>query len=156
MPVDPCHYYYDSALSRLYLCVADGEIQALEYEPESVDTYPTALPQGELKSWLDDYFAGKPPAQMPPLQMSGSEFQQAVWKIMLSIPYGATMTYGEAATLLDSAARAVGQACRSNKIPILIPCHRIVAKQSIGGYEGMSKGHRVDRKKWLLDHEKLS
>jgi len=151
---DRFHYYYQSALSILYLTVENRQILTLEYEPEQHDVFRQPLPDGEIKSWLDHYFCGKPQQYPPPVNIQGTDFQKKVWNEMLKIPYGHTLSYGDVSEILGSAARAVGQACKRNHIPIIIPCHRIVAKQSIGGYEGATGGHRLDRKQWLLKHEK--
>ena len=84
---------------------------------------------------------------------AGSDFQQRVWCALCAIPAGQTRTYGELAKELDSAPRAVGQACRRNPIPILVPCHRVVSAQGIGGYDGAEDGVELQRKRWLLRHE---
>ncbi len=146
-------YFYQAPLARLHLTMSEGRCHALEYEPTTPAAFAQALPTGDIRHWLDAYFAGD--AQDPPgsLEISGSAFQQSVYRLMLQIPYGQTLSYGEAARRLDSAPRAVGQACKRNPLPILVPCHRIVAQNHIGGYEGDATGHRVDRKKWLLEHE---
>ncbi len=155
MSTDRFYYYYHCALSTLYLTVDNRKILTLEYEPEYSDLFQQPLPNGEIKSWLDHYFSGQPQQHQPPMSIQGTDFQQQVWAEMLKIPYGETLSYGDVSKILGSAARAVGQACKRNPIPIIIPCHRIVAKQSIGGYEGATEGHRLDRKQWLLTHEKL-
>lgn len=89
-----------------------------------------------------------------PLEPAGTDFQQAVWNFMLAIPAGRTRSYGEAATAIGSGvvdSRAVGSACGANPIPVIIPCHRILAAGGdAGGYSG--KGG-LDTKRWLLRHE---
>lgn len=110
----------------------------------------------EAKRWLDLYFAGNKPDFMPPLHPIGSAFQQAVWNILLQIPYGQTMTYGEIARQLAKkrgvsrmSAQAVGGAVGHNKISILIPCHRVVGTNgSLTGYAG-----GLDKKIKLLELE---
>ena len=67
-----------------------------------------------------------------PLSIGGTEFQRSVWRVMRKIPRGKTRTYGDVARSLGSAARAVGQACGENRLPIVIPCHRIIAASGIG------------------------
>ena len=146
-------FYYNSPLSVLYLSVCDDQIQSLEYEPQHIDSFNLPLPGGDIKVWLDAYFAGQPLNDNPVMTLEGSEFQKKVWAIMLTIPYGETLSYGEVSKVLGSAPRAVGQACKRNPIPLIVPCHRIVAKHSVGGYEGVTEGHRLDRKKWLIKHE---
>jgi methylated-DNA-[protein]-cysteine S-methyltransferase len=87
------------------------------------------------------------------LHAAGTAFQQRVWQAMREIPLGETISYGALAKQLNSSARAVGNACRTNPIPIIIPCHRIVAKHGIGGFSGMIQGTRITMKEWLLRHE---
>ncbi len=101
---------------------------------------------------LSDYFEmGVMRREIPLLLSSGTAFQQAVWRTLGTIPAGSTQTYGDIAKRLQTSARAVGQACRGNIIPLFIPCHRVVAKHAIGGFMG---GYRhVERKRWLLRHE---
>ncbi len=98
---------------------------------------------------LADYFAGKPP-RVPPLDLHGTEHQRAVWRALLEIPWGETITYGELAARLGSrGARAVGNANAHNPVAILVPCHRVVASGGqLGGYAGGLK-----KKGWLLAHE---
>lgn len=83
----------------------------------------------------------------------GTEFQKSVWQIMQTIEAGNTLSYGDVALMLNSSPRAVGNACRRNPIPLLIPCHRIVAKNGLGGFAGQTKGSVFDIKRWLLNHE---
>ncbi|WP_342117257.1 methylated-DNA--[protein]-cysteine S-methyltransferase [Pseudoduganella sp. OTU4001] len=90
-----------------------------------------------------------------PLALRGSEFQRRVWQTLRDIPRGQVRTYGELAKHLDSVARAVGQACRSNPFPPLVPCHRVMAADGIGGFAGSDdqNGFTLGVKRWLLAHE---
>jgi methylated-DNA-[protein]-cysteine S-methyltransferase len=90
----------------------------------------------EAARQLDAYFAGELAALDLPLRPAGSPFEQRVWTAMRRIPYGKTQCYGELAAAIGSAARAVGGACGRNPIPIVIPCHRVLAKIGLGGYSG--------------------
>ena len=107
----------------------------------------------EAKKWLDIYFSGEEPKFTPPLHPAGTAFRQAVWKILLQIPYGQTVTYGEIAQQLAAeqgistmSAQAVGGAVGHNKISIIIPCHRVIgADGSLTGYAG-----GIDKKIALL------
>ena len=112
----------------------------------------------ETDRWLDIYFQGKEPDFLPPVSFaSGSEFRQEVWKILLSIPYGKTMTYGEIAAciakqrgLTRMSAQAVGGAVGHNPISIIVPCHRVVGTDgSLTGYAG-----GIDKKIKLLEEHK--
>jgi methylated-DNA-[protein]-cysteine S-methyltransferase len=87
------------------------------------------------------------------LAPQGTEFQRRVWTALRRIPAGQVLTYGELARRLGSAPRAVGQACRANPIPLLIPCHRVVAASGLGGYAGATGGELLARKRWLLEQE---
>jgi methylated-DNA-[protein]-cysteine S-methyltransferase len=84
----------------------------------------------------------------------GTPFQLRVWQALMRIPAGQPVTYGALAKQLGTAARAVGQACGSNPLPILIPCHRVVAANGLGGFMHASAGAPLDVKSWLLKHEK--
>lgn len=91
---------------------------------------------------LDEYLSGERKNFSIPLDItqSGTKFQKSVWRILMQIPYGKTITYKEVANKLNNigAARAVGQANKSNPLPIFIPCHRVVAQSGLGGYAGKS------------------
>ena len=82
-----------------------------------------------------------------PLAPAGTAYQQAVWRELCSIPYGATNTYRDIAQVAGGSPRSVGQANGNNPIPIIIPCHRVVATSHLGGYSG---GEGLDTKRWLL------
>jgi methylated-DNA-[protein]-cysteine S-methyltransferase len=90
-----------------------------------------------------------------PLRLSGTRHRLAVWEAMQRIPAGRTRTYGELATELHSSARAVGGACGANPIPVVVPCHRIVAAGgALGGFMGeRGAGFETGIKRWLLGHE---
>ncbi len=111
----------------------------------------------QVKQWLDIYFTGKAPGFIPPLLMKTTPFRKAVWKVMLEIPFGETMTYGEIAGkvakekgLSRMSARAVGGAVGHNAISLIIPCHRVVgANGNLTGYAG-----GIEKKVRLLAMEK--
>lgn len=94
--------------------------------------------------------------------LQGTPFQQRVWQALKDIPSGHVKTYGELAKELNSSARAVGNACRHNSFPVIIPCHRIVSASGIGGYAGdtldLQKGqiNYLQIKQWLLAHETMN
>ncbi|MGI6721042.1 MAG: methylated-DNA--[protein]-cysteine S-methyltransferase [Anaerovoracaceae bacterium] len=111
----------------------------------------------ETKKWLDIYFKGEDPGFTPPLYALTTPFRRAVWEIMLQIPFGKTMTYGEIAKKLAArsgrehmSAQAVGGAVGHNSISLIIPCHRVVGTNgSLTGYAG-----GIDKKAALLKMEK--
>lgn len=102
---------------------------------------------------LRDYLDGLPVRFDVPLAPRGTPFQNRVWQAMRQIPSGSTQSYGELARLLDSAPRAVGQACGANPIPLIIPCHRVLARHGLGGFMNSSGGEPLAIKRWLLRHE---
>lgn len=108
---------------------------------------PTRL-LAEAAQQLRAYSEGKLHGFDLPLQGEGSPFQQSVWRAMLAIPYGETRTYGDLAAALASSARAVGRACGSNPIPIVVPCHRVMGYG--GRLTGFSGGEGVATKRLLL------
>ena len=88
-----------------------------------------------------------------PVTVVGSDLQRGVWDAMCAIPRGSTRTYGELARELGADARAIGQACGDNRLPIVIPCHRVVAADGIGGFAHATGGYLLEVKRWLLMHE---
>ena len=111
----------------------------------------------KTRIWLDLFFDGQAPDFIPPLRLEGSSFQKTVWEILLTIPYGETMTYGKIAAQIarqrgirKMSAQAVGGAASSNPIALIVPCHRVVG--SNGDLIGYGGG--INRKEWLLDHER--
>lgn len=113
----------------------------------------------ETDRWLYVYFSGREPDFTPPLLLKATPFQKAVWDILLAIPYGQTMTYGEIACkvaasrgLARMSAQAVGGAVGHNPISIIVPCHRVVgAGGSLNGYAG-----GIDKKMKLLSLERAA
>ncbi len=89
-------------------------------------------------------------------KLSGTVFQNRVWRSLKAIPSGKTLTYGDLAAKLNSAPQAIGQACKYNPLPLIVPCHRIIAKQDLGGFLGKTSGKLLDIKALLLDNESRS
>ena len=104
---------------------------------------------------LRAYFAGELTTFDLPLVPEGTPFQLKVWERLCEIPYGETISYGELARRMGNpnAARAVGLANGANPIPIVIPCHRVIAKRGLGGFMGAVSGRELRVKEWLLAHE---
>lgn len=143
----------DSPVGRLTIFEEDGSLTALDWGGKSSGKATPLLV--EAKRQLGAYFAGKLKNFSLPLSPAGSSFEQRVWQLMSDIPYGETRTYGDLARDLTldprtGAARAVGGACGRNPLPILIPCHRILAAQGLGGYSG-SGGADTKRKLLILE-----
>jgi len=116
----------------------------LEFPSNRRRSSTTRKPDGRISNWaeltrtaLEAVLSGHEPEQFPPLDLSrGSPFQQQVWKALQEIPFGSTVAYGEIGARVGKAmaSRAIGNACGANPIPVLIPCHRVVAKGGIGGF----------------------
>jgi methylated-DNA-[protein]-cysteine S-methyltransferase len=88
-----------------------------------------------------------------PFEYDGTDYQKKVWKAVHAIPSGIVLSYREVAGKIGSAPRPVGTACGANRIPLLIPCHRVVASGGIGGFMHSRRGAPIDVKRWLLHHE---
>jgi methylated-DNA-[protein]-cysteine S-methyltransferase len=93
-----------------------------------------------------------------PLAPAGTAFQQKVWQVISSIPRGSVLTYGQVAHMIQSAPRAVGQACGANWYPLVIPCHRVTATGGLGGFSNHAdtEGFHIGVKRWLLAHEGIA
>jgi methylated-DNA-[protein]-cysteine S-methyltransferase len=124
----------DSPVGRLTLCEEDGFITGLIWGGKAAEPgEPTPLLLRAKREILA-YFAGKRRDFDLPVKPDGSLTEIKVWQAMAAIPYGETRTYGEIAKATGVNARAVGQACGRNPIPILLPCHRVVAANGLGGF----------------------
>ena len=135
-------------VGRLSLAEENGAIVKLLWgDTDQGETTP-ALQEGLRQ--LEAFFAGERDDFDLPLAPAGSPFQQDVYKAMLAIPKGATRTYGDIANELGVPAQPVGQACGSNPIPVIIPCHRVVGAEGLGGY---SAAGGVETKITLLKFE---
>lgn len=88
-----------------------------------------------------------------PLAPAGTPFRNRVWQALLNIPSGKTLSYGELAHQLHSAPRAIGQACGANPIPVIIPCHRVLSSNGLGGFMHSVADGSLSIKRWLLQHE---
>ena len=135
----------------------EGALLALDFDApmSGVSELATGYEMKPIWAWLTAYFADQPLPSLPKLQPKGTAFQQRVWAELLNLSWGERITYAELARRVDSAPRAVGGALRANPIPILIPCHRVVAATGLGGYAGASALGQA-RKKWLLEHERAA
>ena len=141
--------YVESPVGRLAL-EADGEaLTGVRWasDGERARDKPSPILK-EARRQLERYFAGRLKSFDLPLAGRGTDFQKSVWKMMREIPYGETATYGGMAMALGSGPRAVGMACGRNPIPIIVPCHRVLAS---GGKEGgFSGGQGLPTKRKLL------
>lgn len=157
-------YEYNSPIGMLTLA-SDGEaltglwFHDQKYYGTTISDENTVeeLPVfSEAVRWLDIYFSGNKPNFLPKIKLVGSDFRKKVWKILLEIPYGKTISYGSIAKMIAvsegkerMSAQAVGGAVGHNPIGIIVPCHRVLGSDgSLTGYAG-----GLDRKIWLLRRE---
>lgn len=108
----------------------------------------------KVKNQINDYFGGSSTHFDLDLSVQGTDYQKLVWQRISAIKWGETLTYSDIAEQLDSSARAVGNACRANPVPIIVPCHRVVSKSGLGGFAGQREGNNINVKTWLIDHER--
>ena len=152
-----CHY--DSPLGSLTMESDGYALTRLDFGSlysEHEDKLPVF---NETHRWLDIFFSGNDPGFTPNLDPAGTAFRKAVWRILLTIPFGKTMSYGQIADLISQergiprmSAQAIGGAVGHNPIPIIIPCHRVIG--SDGSLTGYSAG--LHRKIMLLELEGIS
>lgn len=143
----------ESPLGVIVVAAADGSITALDFAgPGRKATSDSGDPLlREAADQLRAYFARRLRQFDLPLAPAGTKFQQKVWRRLSAIPFGETRSYGDIAKKLRTAPRAVGGACGSNRIPIIIPCHRVLgAHGALGGYSGWSG---LATKRFLLELE---
>lgn len=156
---------YKSPLGSITMAADEKALTGLWFDGQKYfgETLPSEVEKKELpvftqaKEWLDIYFQGKEPGFTPPLNLSGTPFRREIWNILLSIPYGQNMTYGQIADVIARqkglsrmSAQAVGNAVGHNPVSLIVPCHRVVGgKGQLTGYAG-----GVDRKEKLLALEK--
>jgi len=142
----------ESPVGRIRVTETDGAITKLNWT-NAAATAPSTPVLQDAANQLTEYFAGRLTAFALPLAPDGTDHQKKVWAAMSAIPSGALRTYGDLAGEIGSSARAVGTACGKNPIPIIVPCHRIVAAGGgIGGYSGRGG---VETKRRLLNLEGL-
>ena len=147
------HARMDTPLGPIGLRWEGETLTGVDLEPDSDDRWIGNTPPESVTRQLAQYFADGHGTFDLPVALTGTEFQRRVWSLMRAIPPGETRTYGSIASELGSAARAVGQACRANPLPIIVPCHRVVAAQGLGGFAGDTSGRKLEVKRWLLRHE---
>ena len=141
---------------RMKVAVAtrDGHVSEIRYLPPSVEARDPKNALAERAARQLERYRKDADARFDlPLLIEGTPFQRRLWDALCGIPRGRTLTYGELARRLGGEARAVGQACGDNRLPIVIPCHRVVAADGIGGFAHATEGYLLEAKRWLLAHE---
>ena len=159
-----CTHHYASPLGGITMASDGRALTGLWFDGQK--HFAETLPAGRVERslpvfdgadrWLDLYFSGRDPGFTPVLAPEGSPFRKAVWKILLTVPFGETVTYGQIAERIAKetgagrmSARAVGNAVGHNPVSLIIPCHRVVGSDgSLTGYAG-----GLARKEYLLRME---
>lgn len=136
-----------SPVGALTITETEGAITSVSWGGNHTDDTPLLR---DAQTQLTAYFAGDLTDFDLPLRVAGSDLQREVCNAMLAIPFGETRTYGDLAKDLGAPAQAIGQACGGNPIPVIIPCHRILGANSLGGFSG---GTGIETKVALLKHE---
>jgi len=151
---DRYHGIVTAPWGALGYVIRDGALASIDYLPPRTATRPARDVLGRrIETQLQRFFKDPSAGFDIPLQTQGTAYQRRVWSAMQRIAPGECVTYGELARRLRSGPRAVGGACRANPIPLVIPCHRVVAARGMGGYCGAPNEHMLSVKQWLLAHE---
>jgi methylated-DNA-[protein]-cysteine S-methyltransferase len=145
---------YPAPFAVIGIRTSGGAVTGIDYLPRGTQTLAPMDGLAErvclqIERYLDDpeYRFGLP------LEYQGTEFQCRVWRAIARIPSGRTRTYRDLAASVGSAPRPVGAACGANRIPLVIPCHRVVARDGLGGFMHRRSGRPLEIKRWLLRHE---
>ena len=145
---------FESPLGRLGVQCRNDRVTRLDYVANTVPLKTATTPfERRVLKQLAQFLVNPEHHFTLPLDMRGTDFQCRVWEALTEIHAGQALTYGELAARLGSGARAVGNACRNNPVPVIVPCHRVVSAAGIGGYAGSTGGREIQRKQWLLRHE---
>lgn len=149
------HAVIASPVGFLALAEADDALLRIEFLGESgVLSLPATPLLRETAAQLAAYFSDPFFRFDLPVRVEGTDFRQKVWAGIAAIPCGEVITYAELARRIDSAPRAVGGACGANPLPLIIPCHRVVAAHGLGGFNARKDGvDWLPIKRWLLAHE---
>lgn len=148
-----------SPVGPLGICVSENRVTGIDFlwkdeiDESSMPKHNISSSAQQVVEQLDRYFNDGRALFSLPLKPSGTQFQCQVWHALSRIIPGEVRTYGDIARELNTSPRAVGNACRSNPLPIIVPCHRVIAAGGIGGFSGRREGERLNVKSWLLAHE---
>jgi methylated-DNA-[protein]-cysteine S-methyltransferase len=133
---------------------SDGKwITALRFVRRPQIIEPACARAARAVSQLQSYLVNPQTVFDLPLKIGGTELQRQVWSAIAAIRCGTTRRYGDIAAELDAPARAVGQACGDNRLPVVIPCHRVIGASGIGGFAHSRDDFELSVKRWLLEHE---
>jgi methylated-DNA-[protein]-cysteine S-methyltransferase len=146
----------DAPFGQLRLIAERDRLSGIDFLLEHTPAKKPATPVlRETAAQLAAYFKDPYFRFDLPMRLDGTSFQMKVWHALCEIPSGAPLTYGELARKLGAAPRAVGGACGSNPIPVVIPCHRVVSSSGLGGFMHTRNDGPLKIKSWLLAHERI-
>ncbi|EKD45626.1 MAG: hypothetical protein ACD_69C00203G0002 [uncultured bacterium] len=144
----------NSCVGKLGIIIANNQIAKIVYLSTKARLIsPKNLVTRQIVSKIKKYFCNPRLQFKLVMNLSGTVLQIKIWKALQKIPCGKTITYGELAQKIGTSPRVIGNACRRNPIPIIIPCHRVVAANGLGGYCGNVNSGAIKIKEWLLKHE---
>ena len=147
--------YLSTPFGGIRVRASDNEILEVIFSKEAArDNFPEDSIVSNFFKQIKVYFADPKSTFSIDYRANGTSFRERVWHEISLIPSGSTRTYGQIANKLGSSARAVGMACGDNPVPLLIPCHRVVAKSGIGGFNHSIGHFEKSVKLWLLNHER--
>lgn len=141
-------------IGKIGICTSENRLIKIKFVSEQ---HPVLKPKTVIaKNAVEQilcYFADPTYQFDIPFDLNVTKFQLSVLNTLQQIQVGSTRSYNDIAKSLKTSPRPVGNACRDNPIPIIIPCHRVVSKKNLGGYSGKKKGPMLNIKRWLLEHE---
>ncbi len=148
----------DAPFGKVGICADETSVREIVYLPGEVESFsPQKALAREAAAQICRYFDASSMRFELPLALCGTEYQKRVWRSISGIAAGQVWTYGQLAREIGSVPRAVGQACGSNPLPIVIPCHRVIASSGISGFaHHPGEGFYRNVKRWLLAHEGVS
>lgn len=143
---------YESPLGTLLVGERGGKLCFLRFPGWSEEEQPgEGAALSAARKWLDVYFSGADPGEVPAWETEGTAFQRRVWEELSHVPWGETRTYGQLAAVLQTAARPVGGALNKNPLPVFLPCHRIVGAD--GRLTGFAGGLSIKEKLLRLEQK---
>ena len=143
----------DSPIGRVKLLFKDSALCLVEFDSKEQLSQPASKLAYVVVDQINRYFQSPDSQFQISIMQQGTDFQRRVWAALTKIPVGKVLTYGQLAKSIGSSARAVGNACRRNPTPIIVPCHRVVSASGLGGFAGETSGVLTQIKTQLLRHE---
>ena len=148
------HAVIDTPVGRLGLRAQANVLTSVDFLPDGADLREPLSPfLRTAVARLRAYFRDRETNFDLALSPTGTAYQRSIWKALAAIPCGQVQTYAQLAQQAGGSARSVAAACKANPWPIIVPCHRVVAKNGLGGYCGATAGRALENKRWLLRHE---